>query len=109
MAFKSRRVIVDDIRPSAKAALRYSQRQLDGALNGLTDAIASNAEAFPYVPGNHPIRLGKTRLVIRDLEIYLPLHLRFYIGNDDKVHLWHVELAPMDDPQFDDEPGNYKE
>jgi hypothetical protein len=77
--------------------LGYSQRILDSALLVLTTSIANNAEAFAYIPNQKPIRLAKTKVVIRDLEIYPALRLRFYIGRDDQVHLWHLELAPADD------------
>jgi hypothetical protein len=103
MAYKPRRTIVDDTHPETTKRLGYSQKLLDDALSVLMDSIANNAEEFEYIPNNRPIRIGKTRVVIRDLEIYPAFHVRFYVGRDDKVHLWSIELAPEDDPDILDE------
>lgn len=94
----SRNLIEEESYSLCTEQLGYSQRILDGALMALTLSVANNAEAFPYIPGEAPIRLGKTKVVIKDLEVYPALRLRFYIGRDNQVHLWHLDLASADDP-----------
>lgn len=101
MAYKPQRSLIEEESYSLSVEnLGYSQRILDSALLVLTTSIANNAEAFPCIPNQAPIRLAKTKVVIRDLETYPALRLRFYIGRDDQIHLWHLELAPVDDPDI---------
>lgn len=98
-----RTIVEDDSFIRAVAQLGGSH-QTDKALDPVIEALSLEPEAFPLVPGYEPVRLAKTHLAVRDLEIIPAIHVWFFIASDGVVHLVWAELSDPGEMSISDEP-----
>ena len=100
MVQKCHRSVIEEDSFQLSCAAIGNVEFIDLALEIITHSLSWSAEEFPLIPGMPPIRMAKTRFAVRNLKVIPALYLRFYIGRDNQVHLWHLELAPVDDPHL---------
>lgn len=101
---RKRRKLIEEPSYERATAQFGGAQSIDWALEPMVDIIAASPDSFPVVNGFSPLRIAKTKLAVRDLEVIPSLRVWFYISNDDEsVHLWWVEITPPDDMGIDDD------
>lgn len=77
-------------------------KYVDSALAAITDALSLNPLGFPLA-GYGDIRIARTRLIFKGLEIVPALSLRFRIEPPSTVVFLHLEWTLPKDMEVSDE------